>query len=197
MKKYSCLTSNPNEPWNIKGVNLGGLFVLEPWITPSMFYQFLNVQDSNKIAMDMYSFCRALGPNEGRKQLNAHFKKWVNETHLIDLVKKKITHVRIPIGDWMFFPYGPYIGCTDDSMNYLDYILDLCKKHGLKVLLDLHGVKDSQNGLDNSGKTNGLQYVVSPSNNQHDGTLTFVHWSIISGNWLGNFDITNKTYFPT
>jgi glucan 1,3-beta-glucosidase len=194
MKKYSCLTSNPNEPWTIRGVNLGGLFVLEPWITPSMFYQFLNVQDHNKIAMDMYSFCSALGPKEGRKQLNAHLKKWVNETHLIDLVKKKITHVRIPIGDWMFFPYGPYIGCTDDSMNYLDYILNLCKKHGLKVLLDLHGVKDSQNGLDNSGKTNGLQYVVSPNNNQRGGTLTFIHWSIISGNWLGDFNIKNKTY---
>ena len=46
MKKYNCLTKEQNEHWNIKGVNLGGLFVLEPWITPSLFYQFLNVRDS-------------------------------------------------------------------------------------------------------------------------------------------------------
>jgi len=194
MKKYSCLTKEQNEHWNIKGVNLGGLFVLEPWITPSLFYQFLNVRDSEKIGMDMFSFCHALGPNEGKRQLNSHFEKWVNESHLIDLVNRKITHVRIPIGDWMFFPYGPYIGCTDDSVKYLDHILTLCEKHGLKVLLDLHGVKDSQNGLDNSGKTNELQYVVSPTNNQRDGTLTFIHWSVISGNWIGDFNIMNKSY---
>ena len=72
--------------------------------------------------------------------------------------------------------------------------MNLCEKHGLQVLLDMHGVKDSQNGLDNSGKTNGLQYVVSPTNNQHDGTLTFIHWSVISGNWMGDFDIVNKSY---
>lgn len=194
MKKYECLSDEPIKNWNIKGVNLGGLFVLEPWITPSMFYQFLNVRDSNKIGMDMFSFCHALGPIEGKRQLNAHFEKWVNETHLIDLVEKQITHVRIPIGDWMFSPYGPYVGCTDGSVKYLDHILNLCEKHGLQVLLDLHGVKDSQNGLDNSGKTNGLQYVVSPTNNQHDGTLTFIHWSVISGNWMGDFDIVNKSY---
>ena len=73
MKKYSCLTKEQNEDWNIKGVNLGGLFVLEPWITPSMFYQFLNVRDSEKIGMDMFSFCHALGPNEGKRQLNSAF----------------------------------------------------------------------------------------------------------------------------
>jgi glucan 1,3-beta-glucosidase len=194
MKSYECLTKDTYTNWNIIGVNLGGLFVLEPWITPSMFYLFLNVKDSDKIGMDMFTFCKALGPIEGKRQLTAHFEKWVNETHLIDLVKKKITHVRIPIGDWMFEPYGPYIGGTSSSIHYLDSILDLCEKYNLQVLLDLHGVKDSQNGLDNSGQTNQLQYVVSPTNNQRDGTLTFIHWSIISANWMGNFDVYNKTY---
>jgi hypothetical protein len=31
----------------IQGANLGGWFVLEPWITPSMFYQFLNHKKGN------------------------------------------------------------------------------------------------------------------------------------------------------
>ena len=40
--KYKCLTDPSHKDWNIKGVGLGGMFVLEPWITPSLFYQFLN-----------------------------------------------------------------------------------------------------------------------------------------------------------
>lgn len=46
----------------INGVNIGGWLVLEPWITPSLFNQFLGT--SNKIGMDMYSFCDVLGPKE-------------------------------------------------------------------------------------------------------------------------------------
>ena len=29
------------EPWKVQGTSLGGWLVLEPWLTPSLFYQFL------------------------------------------------------------------------------------------------------------------------------------------------------------
>ena len=32
------------EDWKVQGPNLGGWLVLEPWITPSLFYQFLSEQ---------------------------------------------------------------------------------------------------------------------------------------------------------
>lgn len=192
--KYKCLTEYKKESWNIKGTNLGGLFVLEPWITPSLFYQFLNKKDSNKVAMDTYTFCKVLGPVEGKRQLDNHFSMWVNETHIHSLSLKKISHLRIPVGDWMFQPYGPYIGCTDNSIRYLNKVLNLCKKYSIKVLLDLHGVKDSQNGLDNSGQSSNIEYVVSPINKEYDSTLTFIHWPIIAGNWIGKFDNVAKNY---
>lgn len=191
---YDCLTTEKNIQWDIRGVNIGGLFVLEPWITPSLFYQFLNNNDQKIIGMDTYTFCQSLGPIEGRRQLNEHFKYWFNETDIKNIVNKHITHLRIPIGDWMFFPYGPYIGCTDDSAQYLHKILKLCDKYNIKVLLDLHGVKDSQNGLDNSGKSSNIQFAVAPTNYGYQGALTFIHWSTLAGNWIGNFDTKNKSY---
>ena len=192
--KYKCFSNSKNENWNIKGTSLGGLFVLEPWITPSLFYQFLNQNDIEKIAMDTYSFCKVLGPIEGKRQLNMHFKSWVNESAILSLANKKITHLRIPIGDWMFQPYGPYIGCMEDASIYLNNILDWCHKHSIKVLLDLHGVKDSQNGLDNSGKSNHIQYKIQSLNNSNEKIVSFKHWSIISGDWIGNFNLINKNY---
>ena len=38
-------------PWvrKVIGVNLGGWLVLEPWITPSLFYQFLGQKNSSKV----------------------------------------------------------------------------------------------------------------------------------------------------
>ena len=70
---YKCLSNKKSTNWDIKGVSLGGLFVLEPWITPSLFYQFLNKKNPKNIGMDTYTFCQVLGPKEGRRQLNEHF----------------------------------------------------------------------------------------------------------------------------
>ncbi len=66
----TCTADAHALPFNnqIRGVNLGGWLVLEPWITPSLFYQFLG-KDENTTAMDIYSFCSVLGPKEGNKQL--------------------------------------------------------------------------------------------------------------------------------
>ena len=195
MVTYSCLTKlMKNEKWDIRGTSLGGLFVLEPWITPSLFYQFLNQNQKNKIALDIYSFCDVLGSKEGNRQLLSHYRHWFNETHIQSLSNKKITHLRIPVGDWMFQPYGPYIGCTNGSKEYLDYVMNLCQKYRIRVLLDLHGVKESQNGLDNSGKSANMEFIVSPSNKERDSTLTFLHWPILSGNWMGTFHFDSKNY---
>lgn len=192
--KYKCLTNPNHNDWNIKGVGLGGMFVLEPWITPSLFYQFLNKRNPKMIGMDMYTFCEVLGPKEGRRQLNEHFSNWVNETDFINLSNRGITHIRIPVGDWMYNPYKPYEGCTDDALYHLDRVLNLCDKYKMKVLLDLHGVIDSQNGLDNSGKSANVEYAVAPTNYLYNGVLTFIHWGTIAGNWIGDFDTNNKSY---
>ena len=40
----------------------------------------------------------------------------------------------------------------DGAAEKIDWLLDTADKYGIKVLLDVHAVKDSQNGFDNSGK---------------------------------------------
>lgn len=45
-----------------------------------------------------------------------------------------------PVGDWMFVPYGPYIGCMDGAMDELNRVIALAKKYKLKVLLDMHAM---------------------------------------------------------
>jgi len=53
--------------------------VLEPWITPSLFYRFLGKTKEDGIGMDSYSLCDALGPDEGNKLMRAHWDSWYTE----------------------------------------------------------------------------------------------------------------------
>ena len=40
----------------------------------------------------------------------------------------------------------------DGAADKIEWALDHFAKHNIKVLLDVHGVKGSQNGFDNSGR---------------------------------------------
>ena len=70
-------------PHGIRGVNLGGWLVLEPWITPSLFYPFLcpeaGCSPDAPPVIDEQSFCERLGADEARRRLRIHREGWVTE----------------------------------------------------------------------------------------------------------------------
>jgi glucan 1,3-beta-glucosidase len=123
----TCVEDNHATPFNnqVRGVNLGGWMVLEPWITPSLFYQFLGRTNESEIAIDTYTFCKVLGPKEANKQLRRHWKTWITEDIIERLAKSGINSLRLPLGDYMYKSYGPYVdGCFDGALDYVDAVLD-------------------------------------------------------------------------
>lgn len=136
--------------FHFHGTALGGWLVLEPWITPSLFYQFLGASEKfgdeapNKVGLDTYTFCTALGKEEANKQLRRHWKMWVDETQIANLKRLGVDTLRIPVGDWMYVPYEPYVGCMDGAIDELERVLELCRKYGIKVIIDVHAMIDSQ-----------------------------------------------------
>lgn len=183
----------------IRGVNLGGLFVLEPWITPTLFYQFLGTPERfgnkapEKTALDTFTFCTALGKKEANLQLRIHWAYWLTEDDFIRLHAAGVNSVRIPVGDYMFVPYEPYIGCTDGAVEVLDQVLDLAHKYGMTVLLDIHTQIDSQNGFDNSGKTSNVKWKETHGTKPNE-FVSFEHWPHRVAEWMGSYDANTKTY---
>ncbi len=116
--------------------------VVEPWITPSLFYQFLGKKEG-EVGIDTYTFCEALGSAKANEILRAHWDAWVTEDHIRQLAEREVEALRLPIGDWIMRPYGPYVDCTDGALEKVQWLLDTAEKYGLKVLLDVHGVKGS------------------------------------------------------
>lgn len=109
-------------------------------------------------------------------------------------MNKNINSFRLPVGDWSFVSYGPYIGCTDGSLDYIDKLLDWAEKYGVSVLFDIHAMKDSQNGFDNSGQARTVEWT-SKFSRWPDGEIqTFLHWPLREANWMGEFDRKTLTY---
>ncbi|KAH0581711.1 hypothetical protein H2248_011397 [Termitomyces sp. 'cryptogamus'] len=130
----------------IRGVNLGGWLVLEPWITPSLFD---NTGNSNIV--DEYTFCLNQPIQNATDALWKHWDRWITEEDFKEIAEAGLNHVRLPIGYWAFDTSAdePYVM---GQVVYLEKAVAWAGNHGLKVIIDLHGVPGSQNGFDNSGQ---------------------------------------------
>ncbi len=70
--RYMCIPGEEKpveKDYRFRGTSLGGWLVLEPWITPSLFYQFLGAKkrygrSKGHVAFDSYTFCEVLGSAE-------------------------------------------------------------------------------------------------------------------------------------
>ncbi|KAF7327738.1 Glycoside hydrolase family 5 protein [Mycena kentingensis (nom. inval.)] len=151
----------------IRGVNLGGWLVMEPWITPSMFS---NTNDSRVI--DEYTYGQYVDADAAQKALKNHWETWITEDDFAAIAAAGLNHVRIPVGYWSV----PITSAdTDEDTSSAPYVtgawpyllkgLNWARAHGVHVILDLHGAPGSQNGFDNSGQRTGdAQFHKNPAN---------------------------------
>lgn len=131
----------------IKGCNIGGWLVLEPYITPSIFKQF---PDSKGI-VDEYTLTKSLGAQQAYNQvLKKHWETFARWEDFKRIKDAGFNAVRIPIGFWAYDNAGtPY---ASGAAPFIDAAIDWARSLGLKVLIDLHGAPGSQNCFDNSGR---------------------------------------------
>ncbi|PAV16045.1 glycoside hydrolase family 5 [Pyrrhoderma noxium] len=167
----------------IRGVNLGGWFVLEPWITPSIFED-----TGNDDVIDEYTFGKLVNSSYATKTLNQHWETWITEDDFMSIKAAGLNHVRIPLGYWSVpmndsVSVSPYI---PGAWPYLLQALNWAKSYGLHVIVDLHGAPGSQNGYDNSGqRTNNPVWATNDANVNR--TLEIL--SVIADNIGGMIDV--------
>ncbi|EPQ32365.1 uncharacterized protein PFL1_00561 [Pseudozyma flocculosa PF-1] len=141
----------------VRGVNIGGWLVAEPWITPSLFD---NTGDNRVI--DEYTFGQYASNAEGR--LQNHWNSFITEDDFRQIAAAGLNHVRIPIGYWSLVPSQgePYV--RSNQLSHLTNAVRWARNYGIKVIIDLHGAPGSQNGFDNSGQKGSVRWPNSQNN---------------------------------
>ncbi|MCJ1377920.1 Glucan 1,3-beta-glucosidase 3 [Xylographa soralifera] len=144
------------------GVNLGGVFVLERWLSPSMFSSCTE-GDSELDAVTASFFALDVFPT--KKKWETHWNSALSLEDIIDLAYRlHVTTVRLPIG---YFTLGYQF--TIDTPFYSDVlrviysqawqaVIKLCTRlyvAGIGVILDLHAVPGGANRDSHSGTSSG------------------------------------------
>ncbi|KAJ7235008.1 glycoside hydrolase superfamily [Mycena haematopus] len=158
-----------NETWDwaqdrIYGVNLGGWFVLEPFITPALFQAYPSAPDE----WTLTTLMRQDGTLEAK--MEAHYDTFVTEQDFAQIAGAGLNWVRVPIPFWAVSTWSD-VG-TDASgtivaepflagvcWRYIVRMLGWARKYGLRVNLDIHTAPGSQNGYNHSGKIGPVNFL--------------------------------------
>ncbi|QPG75941.1 hypothetical protein FOA43_003327 [Brettanomyces nanus] len=148
----------------VYGVSLGGWLVTEPYITPSLYEDAASYANNThngtekKVPKDEYHLCKKLGKDECYTRLHSHWDTFINETDIKQIREWGFNTIRLPIGYWAFAQRKEDPFCFGQE-KYLDKAIEWCRKYGVHIWVDIHGMPGSQNGFDNSGLRDQVNWL--------------------------------------
>ncbi|CEO60472.1 hypothetical protein PMG11_05098 [Penicillium brasilianum] len=136
----------------IRGVNLGGWLSIEPFITPSLFSGY------SSSVIDEWTLTEKLG-SSAATTIEKHYAEFLSESDFAEIKEAGLDHVRIQYSYWAVTTYDgdPYVAKI--SWRYLLRAIEYCRKYGIRVKLDLHGLPGSQNGWNHSGHQGSIDWI--------------------------------------
>ncbi|ODN81033.1 hypothetical protein L202_03131 [Cryptococcus amylolentus CBS 6039] len=139
----------------VRGVNLGGWLVTEPFIVPGLYERY---QNTTPKAIDEYTLSQAMGDNLAT-EMEEHYKTFITEEDFALIAGAGLNYVRIALGYWAVEtidgePYLPKV-----SWTYFVKAIGWARKYGLRILVDFHSLPGSQNGWNHSGKGGSVNFL--------------------------------------
>ncbi|KAI0825018.1 glycoside hydrolase [Trametes gibbosa] len=144
----------------IRGVNLGGWLVTEPFIVPALYEKYAN---ASAPPVDEWTLSEHLtADNALAEELENHYKTFITEQDFAEIAAAGLNFVRIPIAYWAIEvrENEPFLPKT--SWNYFLKAIQWARKYGLRINLDLHALPGSQNGWNHSSKLGQINVLLGP-----------------------------------
>ncbi|MGA9451600.1 MAG: cellulase family glycosylhydrolase [Verrucomicrobiia bacterium] len=173
----------------LKGLNLGGWLVMEPWMCPA---------DSGGLP-DTYSIITELDSRFGvateQSLIRTYQTNWITTADLDNITNGGFNCVRVPVwwGNFYSITNTTSSGWRSDAFAVLDWLVTNCASRGIYVVIDMHGVVGGQSTSDDTGQQNQNLYWTSST----DQSETAYMWTQIATHYNGNnavagYDLINE-----
>ncbi len=175
----------------LRGVNLGGWMVMEPWMCPA---------DASGL-QDEYSIIQKLDTRFGvateQSLIRTYRQSWITTHDLDNIEAQGLNVIRVPVWWGDFYPLSA-LGTTNptmrsDAFTVLDTIISAAAARGIYTIIDMHGVFGGQSTSNDTGQQNKNLYWT----NTTDQNNTALMWSAIAAHYKGNaavagYDLINE-----
>ncbi|KAF2444221.1 glycoside hydrolase family 5 protein [Karstenula rhodostoma CBS 690.94] len=136
-------------PSKIRGVNLGGWLVSEPWLMKKEWTQVIGCPDcsdcNNGGKCSEFDCVSAIGQSAADAGFNKHYAGWITPADIQKIHDAGLNTVRIPIGYWSLralVDSSEHFPTMD--LQYLDAVIQKAADLGMFVVMDLHAAPGAQ-----------------------------------------------------
>ncbi|KAJ4304667.1 Glucan 1,3-beta-glucosidase 3 [Kalmusia sp. IMI 367209] len=180
--------------------NLGSVYVLERWLSPSRFPQ--ETKGSSELEA-VKAWIAKVGADQTKRMFETAWENAVSDEDIQWLKNEaKGTTVRLPIGYWNLpgedftrgTPFEPYSCIYSAAWSNIRALVSRLRAHSIGVLLDFHAVPGGANNNDHSGINNGIASFLTSAYNR---TLSircaqFVAQEAVAGLPLTGLSLVNE-----
>ena len=141
----------------IRGVNLGSLFVFEPWLAESS-WSGIGCSGQNS----EFDCVNALGQDTANTNFQDHWGSWIVEDDIATMSSYGLNAIRIPVGYWcerILCIATASISLREHCRN-LEQICDWAANYGFYIIIDLHGAPGAQ--VAQNADTGQVRYTIGP-----------------------------------
>ncbi len=173
----------------LRGTNFGGWLVQERWMCPT--------EQTDTLSTDMALYSR-FGKERAEELISAYQDSWITEEDFKTVKELGLNVVRVPFTYMNVYYHlsdeGELLSPSEftlreDPFERLDFALEMCKKYGLYLILDLHGAVGSQNGSDHSGDTSRTNLYADTALGEAYREKTAELWGLVAEHFAGESNV--------
>lgn len=136
----------------LRGTNFGGWGIMEDWFCP-----YTNPAGEEEVYLTLVE---RFGTEATHELFKTYRSNWITETDYKNVADLGMNVVRLPIWyrNFQSDDDGTWYRNADGSIDFseLDEVISMCKKYGLYLIIDLHGLPGYQNDYDHCGKSKSM-----------------------------------------
>jgi len=181
--KGNKLVNQKNEQIMLRGVNVGGLFVTESWMSAPR----MSEGRTDHLTLTNTLFSR-FGEEKTQKVWETFRDNFWGEEDLENCYNMGMSAIRIPFSYMTLDPAYhnvPKKEGQEFNFDLLDNFVEGCARYGMYVILDLHGAYGSHNGQDHSGEIINDFNDVDFFHNEEKQNKTIHLWEEIAKHYKG------------
>lgn len=173
----------------LRGTNFGGWLVQEGWMCPT--------EQTDTLSTDMTLYSR-FGKERAEELISAYQDSWITEEDFKTVKELGLNVVRVPftymnvyhhLSDKGELLHPDEFTLREDPFERLDFALEMCKKYGLYLILDMHGAVGSQNGSDHSGDTSRTNLYADTALGEAYREKTAELWALVAEHFAGESNV--------
>jgi len=124
----------------VRGVNLGSLFVFEPWLAETEWASMGCGGQASE-----FDCVSSLGQTQANSVFQAHWSSWITQADILQMQSYGLNTIRVPVGYWMLeslvytsehFP--------QEGIEYLETFCGRASDAGFYIVIDVHGAPGAQ-----------------------------------------------------